>query len=320
MSLEEKMPYSNFDADEVVNVAAGTILTGNIIDSNLTGLLIGVTSFTVAGDATIYSADDNPIAIANVGTLRIDSSGNYSFEPVANYSGPVPVITYTLINEEDFSEDTSTLTITVLPVNMLNNAPTGANKTVTTLEDSVYTLRAADFGFSDADGNSLAAVKISSLPANGTLRYNGVAITPAQVTAGFEVLAANLGLLTFVPAANANGSAYASFTFQVRDNGGTANGGMDLDLTPNTISFNVTPVNDAPAGTDGTVTLLEGSIKTFAASDFGFSDVDGHSLAAVKISSLPANGTLRYNGVAITPAQVTAGFEVLSRWPQLNIR
>jgi Ca2+-binding RTX toxin-like protein len=306
---------NEFDANEVVNVTAGKSLTGNLtdnlIDSNLSVL---VTSFTVAGDATVYDAADQPVEIANVGTLRIDNYGNYSFEPVADYSGSVPVITYTLINDEDFSEDTSTLTITVssLPVNTLNNAPKGANKTVTTLEDSAYTLTAADFGFSDDDGNSLAAVKISSLPANGTLRYNGVAITLAQVTAGFEVLAANLGLLTFVPAAHANGSAYASFTFQVRDNGGTANGGMDLDLTPNTISFNVTPVNDAPAGTDGPVTLLEDSVKTFAASDFGFSDVDGDRLAAVKISSLPANGTLRYNGVAITPAQVTAGFEVLA--------
>ena len=35
----------------------------------------------------------------------------------------------------------------------------------------------------------------------------------------------DLGDLVFTPAANANGTAYASFTFQVRDDGGTANGG-----------------------------------------------------------------------------------------------
>ena len=39
---------------------------------------------------------------------------------------------------------------------------------------------------------------------------------------------------------------YATFTFQVQDNGGTANGGVDLDQTPNTITVNVTAVNDAP--------------------------------------------------------------------------
>ena len=44
------------------------------------------------------------------------------------------------------------------------------------------------------------------------------------------------GNLVFTPAANANGAAYASFTFQVQDDGGTANGGVDLDPTANTIT------------------------------------------------------------------------------------
>ena len=63
------------------------------------------------------------------------------------------------------------------------------------------------------------------------------------------------GKLRFAPAANANGAGYASFTFQVRDNGGTANGGVDLDATPNTITIDVTSVNDAPAGANTTVTV-----------------------------------------------------------------
>ena len=37
------------------------------------------------------------------------------------------------------------------------------------------------------------------------------------------------------PAANANGAGYASFTFQVRDDGGTANGGVDLDTSERAI-------------------------------------------------------------------------------------
>ena len=40
-----------------------------------------------------------------------------------------------------------------------------------------------------------------------------------------------------VPAgtANANGAGYASFDFKVQDDGGTANGGVDLDPTANTL-------------------------------------------------------------------------------------
>ena len=72
--------------------------------------------------------------------------------------------------------------------------------------------------------------------------------------------------------ANANGAGYASFTFQVQDDGGTANGGVDLDQSANTMTIDVTAVNDAPAGTNNTVTTLEDTAYTFAAADFGFSD------------------------------------------------
>src|SRR5204862_459694 len=103
----------------------------------------------------------------------------------------------------------------------------------------------------------------------------------------------NAGLLKFSPATNANGAGYASFTFQVQDNGGTANGGGDVDPSANTITVNVTSVNDAPAGADKTVTTNEDTAYTFAATDFGFSDTSdspANTLLAVKISSPPVNG------------------------------
>ena len=51
------------------------------------------------------------------------------------------------------------------------------------------------------------------------------------MTAGQFVPVADIsgGMLKFTPAANANGAGYAIFTFQVQDDGGTANGGVDLD-------------------------------------------------------------------------------------------
>ena len=69
----------------------------------------------------------------------------------------------------------------------------------------------------------------------------------------------------------------------VIDNGGTFNGGQDTDQSPNTITFNVTPVNDAPDGTDKTITILEDSPRSFSAADFGFTDVlDNNSLNRVE--------------------------------------
>ena len=117
-------------------------------------------------------------------------------------------------------------------------------------------------------------------------------------------LAANK--LVFAPAANANGAGYASFDFKVQDGGGVAGGGVDLDPIANTITFDVTSVNDAPQGTDKTIAMLEDGSRTLVAADFGFSDPNdspANLLVAVKITSLPAAGSLQLNGVDVTSGQ-----------------
>src|SRR5690606_20176863 len=102
------------------------------------------------------------------------------------------------------------------PVTNINDAPAGADNTISLNEDGSHILVVSDFGFSDPiDGtDSLAAVKITSLPGAGQLLLDG-----AEVTAGQDISAVDLGnnLLVFVPAANASGEGYASFDFQVRD-------------------------------------------------------------------------------------------------------
>src|SRR6185436_14942629 len=104
------------------------------------------------------------------------------------------------------------------------------------IEDTDYVFTAADFGFTDptdaastAGANVLLNVKITTLPGAGTLYLSGVAVTANQFVSVANI---NAGNLKFTPVANANGAGYASFTFQVRDDGGTANGGADLDATP----------------------------------------------------------------------------------------
>src|SRR5262245_15597272 len=106
-------------------------------------------------------------------------------------------------------------------VNPVNSAPAGASNTVATVEDTAFVFSAGDFGFSDADGNALAAVKITSLPTAGTLTDNGVAVAAGQFVSAADLAS---GFLRFTPAAGASGAPYASFTFQVQDDGGTANG------------------------------------------------------------------------------------------------
>ena len=89
----------------------------------------------------------------------------------------------------------------------------------------------------------------------------------------------------------------------MQDNGGTANGGVDLETAANahTLTVNVTSVNDAPAGTDKTVTTANEDRPTRSrSSDFGFSDTERHAgqhaSQGVRITSAAGTGTLALTG------------------------
>ena len=122
-----------------------------------------------------------------------------------------------------------------------NVAPTSTADSVTTNEDSAIVLAATDFGtFADANGDTLQAVKITTLPTAGSLEYyNGitwVAVTLNQVISKADI---DTGKLHFAPVANANGDGYATVGFKVSD-------GMDFSASAYDLTVNVTAVNDAP--------------------------------------------------------------------------
>lgn len=189
---------------------------------------------------------------------------------------------------------------------MANLAPAGTDRTVEfVFEDAIsYNFVPAVFGFSDPDGNSLAGVKITTLPSRGSLQFNGI-----PVTAGQTVSTGTVSQLKFKPAANENGAPYTQFTFQVQDDGGTTGGGVDLDPTPNTFTFNVVAVNDPPAGIDRTVALSTDANYTFVPSDFPFTDPNDspvNTLAGVLIHTLPlpTSGVLSLSGLPVVPGTI----------------
>ncbi len=169
----------------------------------------------------------------------------------------------------------------------LATAPTASDGEIVTLEDTTYTFAAADFSFADGedDTDTFATLKITSLPAKGKLKVSGVDVTLNQEVnvsgTGFA------GTLTFVPTANENGNDYASFGFTVIDS-------ADEESTANTMTFDVTPVNDAPVVNSiaGDTSLFEGEAFTWTVSasdvesntvaiDTTASTVDGKSLSTV---------------------------------------
>ncbi|MGX1739932.1 Ig-like domain-containing protein, partial [Bosea sp. NPDC055353] len=290
--------------DVTLSAPAASGLLANASDPD--GNPLTIASYTIAGvpgTQTVGSA----VAIAGVGTITINTDGSYSFAPTANFNGTIPVITYT-VSDGAGGTDTSTLTLTMAAV---NDAPAGTDNTVTLGEDAAYTFSAASFGFTDpgdTPANGFQAVIITTLPpaAQGTLLLSGVA-----VTAGQTIALADIPNLTFQPAANVNGNGVGSFTFQVVDDGGTANGGQNTDQSPNNFAFNITAANDAPAGTDNTATITEDTSYTFTAASFGFADPNdspANGFQAVIITTLPpvAQGTLLLSGIAVTAGQTIA--------------
>jgi VCBS repeat-containing protein len=96
------------------------------------------------------------------------------------------------------------------------------------------------------------------------------------------------GNLAFTPAANANGTGYATFTFSVRDSNST------YDAAPNTLTVNVTAVNDAPVLTANTgSTVAEGGTDTIDSSELAVTDVENPAAQLTyTIGTGPAYGRL----------------------------
>ena len=146
-----------------------------------------------------------------------------------------------------------------------NTAPTASDSSVTTNEDTAHLFAASDFNFDDTDtDDTLASVTVVTLPTAGVLALNGTAVTAGDTVTKIQL---DANQLTFMPAADGNGDAYASFTFRVSD--GTDESAADYSMT-----VNVTAVNDAATGKP----TIEGTAQageTLMAGTSGIMDADG---------------------------------------------
>ena len=185
---------------------------------------------------------------------------------------------------------------------LVNTAPTGADSTVETAQNTAYAFAAADFGFADTDlADALNSVRIVTPPALGTLALDGTEVMADDIVTKAQL---DDGELTFTPVPGATGAPYASFTFKVND-------GRDDSAIAYTMSITV---NTVPTGADNTVETAQDTAYAFMADDFGFEDDDaGDTLDSVRIVTPPALGTLALDGTevmaddVVTKAQLDDG-------------
>ena len=271
---------------------------------------VGVFSDADAGDS-LKSVKVTGLPDAGHGVLELNGSavtadrviaqgdlGTLVFTPATDWNGAA-TFAFKVVDQADVeSAAAATATVTVTAV---ADAPVAGALHVSTAEDTALAFTASEFEgvYTDADGDGLKAVKVTSLPdaGNGVLELSGNAVTAEQVIAR-----ADLAGLTFTPAADWNGA--AAFGFQVSDAGDLLSGTATATVT-------VTAVADAPAAGALEVSTAEDTAWRFATSDFDgvFSDADaGDGLKAVKVVSLPdaGHGVLELSGSEVTAEQVIA--------------
>ena len=138
------------DTLTIAENATGAALGGNVLSNDTldpdAGATTTVSSFSLDADGNgsqdVFTPG-TPVTVTTsagtLGVLTLASNGAYTFTPhQANYSGPVPVITYTLSSSTGETA-TATLTLNVTPV---SDAPgvTRDAATVTTNEDTAVAL------------------------------------------------------------------------------------------------------------------------------------------------------------------------------------
>ncbi|MFY0591879.1 FG-GAP-like repeat-containing protein, partial [Roseivirga sp.] len=180
-------------------------------------------------------------------------------------------------------------------------SPLSANNTVNVDEDGQLTFANTDFFFADEDGDSFEAVIIASLPAQGTLFYNGVTVTASDITNETEFT--DRTLFTYQPVADENGTSYASFDFKVKDDSGDAGTQVGTNYT---MTIDVNDINDLPTTDDITSTdAIQSDADGSAIDNLTGADSDG-TIDAFVIKTLPdpAHGILTLaDGTPVTAGQ-----------------
>ncbi|WP_333875375.1 Ig-like domain-containing protein, partial [Methylobacter sp.] len=216
-------------ANQSVNEDAGA----QTVSGWATGLSTGPAN--ESGQTLSFTASNDNNALFSV-QPSIDNNGNLSYTPAANANGSATVTVFLKDNggTANGGVDTSASQIFTITVNAVNDAPAfikGVNQAVN--EDAgAQTVNGWATGLSRGPANE------SGQTLSFTASNDNNALFSVQPSID------NNGNLSYTPAANANGS--ATVTVFLKDNGGTANGGVDTSASQ-IFTITVNAVNDAPA-------------------------------------------------------------------------
>jgi hypothetical protein len=260
------------DTDVDNQTVTMTVLNGTIRLVDTSGLS-GVT-----GNNSATLSFSGSLAQVNA---ALGINGNLLFTPSLDYNGTDARVTITTND----GTSTSAPRVVAFAITAVNDAPTLAPSALAVQEGaSGVTFGPANFGVADVDitsGQQVLAqmvIEIASLPSEGTLTFNGLAVAVGSVFSQPQIAS----LAYSHNGANiAGGGGSDSFTVKVYDGGGGASAAVAVPIA-------LTPRNDAPVASSA-ATLYEGQTKTIGLT---LTDRDDALATAVSVSvtSLNAQG------------------------------
>jgi gliding motility-associated-like protein len=243
-------PVATTATNTTSNVGSYPITVAGGVDNNynfsyVAGAL-SVTKATLTATANnqsrLFGTPNPEFTITYTGFVNTENATVIDTAPVATTTatqasavGGYPItVSGGVDNNYSFTYQQGTLTVTP------NFPPTITNFEIETLEDQPLTFTYNTFGdnFESFSGSAIVYVKVISLPLNGSLTWNG-----AAVTAGAEIVVNGSQLQNFVytPASNFNGN--DSFKWNAFE-------GTFLATLDATVAIKVNKVNDAPVLTN----------------------------------------------------------------------
>lgn len=211
------------------NAGGGDFEASQSVQSYIVSNVINASLFsvqpTVQNDGTLtYTVAPNASGNASF-TVRVRDNGGTAFGGVDLSASQTFTISISALNDA--------------PIVTVGTAPT-------VIEDAgsqtVFNFASFNAGAANESSQSVVQYVVSNVS------------NPAMFSAGPNI--SNSGILTYTPAPNASGT--ATFNVQARDNGGTANGGVDLS-NPVVATVNITDINDPPTFAASNVSGTEDS-------------------------------------------------------------
>ncbi|AGO48969.1 virion structural protein [Cellulophaga phage phi14:2] len=156
----------------------------------------------------------------------------------------------------------------------------------------------------DPDGDDIEAVKILTLPSRGLLQLNGVNCTVNQEINFSDVIAGNFKWTS----EDVDASYNTSFTFDLSDVGSSTFSGLTTGLMTKYVGpyVNLQPTSVG----DNSDEIDYNTTRVFTVADFttdttpAYSDPEGDAAEQLKITVVPTQGSLKFNGISVTVNQI----------------